>query len=64
MIRGVDEARVPRGRSSAKNEGALRPAELLNETAGEPGLRVAVVGCGYWGSKHVRVLDGTEGVAR
>lgn len=26
------------------------------------GLRVAVVGCGYWGSKHVRVLSGTDGV--
>src|SRR4051812_18348891 len=26
------------------------------------GLRVAVVGCGYWGSKHVRVLDATDGV--
>ncbi len=27
------------------------------------GLRIAVVGCGYWGSKHVRVLSGTPGVA-
>jgi predicted dehydrogenase len=27
------------------------------------GLRVAVVGCGYWGSKHVRVLSGLAGVA-
>ncbi len=26
------------------------------------GIRVAVVGCGYWGSKHVRVLNGTQGV--
>ena len=26
------------------------------------GLRVAVVGCGYWGSKHVRVLSATDGV--
>jgi predicted dehydrogenase len=26
------------------------------------GARVAVVGCGYWGSKHVRVLHATEGV--
>ena len=26
------------------------------------GLRVAVVGCGYWGSKHVRVLNATPGV--
>jgi predicted dehydrogenase len=27
------------------------------------GLRVAVVGCGYWGSKHVRVLHALDGVA-
>jgi len=26
------------------------------------GFRVAVVGCGYWGSKHVRVLHSTAGV--
>jgi predicted dehydrogenase len=26
------------------------------------GIRVAVVGCGYWGSKHVRVLHATEDV--
>jgi predicted dehydrogenase len=25
-------------------------------------LRIAVVGCGYWGSKHVRVLHSTDGV--
>src|SRR6266540_4851452 len=25
-------------------------------------LRVGVVGCGYWGSKHVRVLHGVTGV--
>jgi predicted dehydrogenase len=28
----------------------------------ESGLRVALAGCGYWGSKHVRVLHATEGV--
>lgn len=27
------------------------------------GLRVAVVGCGYWGSKHVRVFHALDGVA-
>lgn len=26
------------------------------------GVRVGVIGCGYWGSKHVRVLHGTPGV--
>ena len=25
-------------------------------------MRVAVIGCGYWGSKHVRVLQGIAGV--
>jgi predicted dehydrogenase len=28
------------------------------------GLRVAVVGCGYWGSKHVRVLQSINAVRR
>jgi predicted dehydrogenase len=28
----------------------------------EGGLRVGVVGCGYWGSKHLRVLQGVDGV--
>src|SRR5208282_1573846 len=27
------------------------------------GIRVAVVGVGYWGSRHVRVLRSTTGVA-
>ena len=26
-------------------------------------MRIAVVGCGYWGSKHVRVLNGLDEVA-
>jgi predicted dehydrogenase len=29
---------------------------------GTAGLRIAVVGCGYWGSKHVRVLHSIDGV--
>jgi predicted dehydrogenase len=29
---------------------------------GSAGLRIAVVGCGYWGSKHVRVLHSIDGV--
>src|SRR6266851_1907456 len=33
------------------------------KSVGETGCRVAVVGCGYWGSKHVRVLQATEDVA-
>src|SRR6266496_3431059 len=31
----------------------------MTDTAG---LRIAVVGCGYWGSKHVRVLHSIDGV--
>jgi predicted dehydrogenase len=27
------------------------------------GVRIALVGCGYWGSKHARVLHSAEGVA-
>lgn len=30
----------------------------------ESGLRVGVVGCGYWGSKHVRTLLSLEAVSR
>lgn len=29
---------------------------------GESGIRIGVVGCGYWGSKHVRVLSGLRDV--
>jgi len=32
------------------------------KTGGGRGLRVAVIGCGYWGSKHVRVLSGLSDV--
>jgi predicted dehydrogenase len=39
--------------------GAL--TKLTPHSKGEE-FRVAVVGCGYWGSKHVRVLHATEGV--
>ncbi|HBW18968.1 MAG TPA: gfo/Idh/MocA family oxidoreductase [Actinobacteria bacterium] len=34
----------------------------MSSVAGGPGLRIAVVGCGYWGSKHVRVLNATDGI--
>ncbi len=29
----------------------------------EAGIRVGVVGCGYWGSKHLRVLQSLDGVS-
>ncbi len=62
MARGPD---APAPQAQCGIEAGLRvgqPAHM--QAAGEPGLRVAVVGCGYWGSKHVRVLDATEGVAQ
>jgi predicted dehydrogenase len=46
----------PNGRQRAVETGARSP-----ETG--QGVRLAVVGCGYWGSKHLRVLEATEGVA-
>jgi predicted dehydrogenase len=36
---------------------------MLSPTVGNPGMRIAVVGCGYWGSKHVRVLNALDEVA-
>jgi predicted dehydrogenase len=35
---------------------------LINSSTGS-GLRVGVVGCGYWGSKHVRVVHAADVVA-
>lgn len=36
----------------------------VSSNANRAGLNVAVVGCGYWGAKHVRVLSTLSGVAR
>ena len=33
-------------------------------TPGEPGIRIGVVGVGYWGSKQLRVMRSTPGVSR
>ena len=35
---------------------------ILPIDARQRGVRVGIVGCGYWGSKHVRVLSATAGV--
>ena len=35
----------------------------MSRSSEADGLRVALVGCGYWGSKHARVLQSTERVA-
>lgn len=42
--------------------GVLRPQRATSRLAGPRHDRVAVVGYGYWGSKHVRVLSSTPGV--
>jgi len=53
------------GRSSVEAMSRLLGArkEVLFVGAKPDGIRVGVVGVGYWGSKHVRVLRSTSGVA-
>ena len=57
---------------SRAGHGALLSAALhiatrrrVTHTAGDDRGRhsIGVIGCGYWGSKHVRVLHGIDGVA-
>jgi predicted dehydrogenase len=36
----------------------------LDQVCDSDGFGVAVVGCGYWGSKHARVMHATEGVGQ
>jgi predicted dehydrogenase len=38
------------------------PAAGVGARAAPSGLRIGVLGCGYWGSKHVRVLNGLREV--
>jgi predicted dehydrogenase len=45
-------------RRGQRPEGRLGGVMLVKNA----GLHVAIVGCGYWGSKHVRVLSATAGV--
>ncbi|MGH3795420.1 MAG: Gfo/Idh/MocA family protein [Pseudonocardiaceae bacterium] len=40
----------------------MRASELVGPAGFDLNVRVAVVGYGYWGSKHVRVLGGLPGV--
>lgn len=44
-------------------ERSLRYTENVGRSI-RPGLRVGVVGCGYWGSKHIRVLSTVADVAQ
>lgn len=74
-MRGA-EAFMGRGRPSIRGDSEMsielgvlkRPNATLSvpqaTPARTPGLAVAVVGCGYWGSKHVRVLSTLPEVAR
>src|SRR2546428_8608134 len=48
----------PLAATPATAGGTLRQLTRANDA----GLRIAVVGCGYWGSKHVRVLHAADGV--
>src|SRR5689334_23330397 len=49
----------------AKWFGSDPAVEVLGKLMGRSmhsGLRIAITGCGYWGSKHVRVLQGIDDV--
>ena len=49
----------------AEQRHAIRESNVKNMATNENGksqLRVGVVGCGYWGSKHVRVLSSMPGI--
>lgn len=66
---GKAGARAPGGAQTARNGSARGREPRLRASAGGiapakgTGPRVAVVGCGYWGAKHVRVLSAMPGVA-
>lgn len=44
--------------------GALPIGELPTRSIGRDRVTIGVVGCGYWGSKHIRVLPSIEGVGQ
>src|SRR3954463_1461257 len=55
------------GRDSTKPQlnryGAGVTSSTLPIDVRQRGIRVGIVGCGYWGSKHVRVLSTIAGVS-
>src|SRR5262245_26603104 len=55
---GQDYQLVPSG-----DEGVGDLTLALSTAAHQREVRVGVVGCGYWGAKHVRVLSAVPGVA-
>jgi predicted dehydrogenase len=44
-------------------DGAAATNRTLPVEVRQRGVRVGIVGCGYWGSKHARVLSATAGVS-
>src|SRR5262245_43036597 len=58
LILEVNSGNRPQ-RAARPRQEALTVLFLMSNT---DGLRVAVVGCGYWGSKHVRVLHAADAV--
>ncbi len=54
------------GGGSAGIDSAINAGHPLStpENHSSQGINVAVVGCGYWGSKHIRVLHSSAGVGR
>lgn len=59
-VRAKGQHGAPARTRAAKSSGRLGGVMIQRD----PGLRVAVIGCGYWGSKHVRVMSSTPGVGR
>ena len=57
-LNGEPQALVPPGRRAPRTARGG-----ISATTCSPRLRVGVVGCGYWGSKHVRVLSCLPDVA-
>jgi predicted dehydrogenase len=56
---GLKERLRPRSDDHVGQTGAV---SMLAAAPVLRGVRVGVIGCGYWGSKHVRVLSGLAGV--
>jgi len=68
-LRGDTGGRPP-GQALRGDTGGRPPGQALRAAVPPPaqrantdGIRLGVVGLGYWGSKHVRALSGTAGVS-
>ena len=56
-------ARSRRGGAHAPN-GGRAAARALPGVAAAQGLRIGIVGCGYWGAKHARVFGSLPDVGQ